>query len=361
MKDARHDVAEVAGLTSFSFGDDEDSRYVMVFKKRPPSLPPPKPPLPPPRGEVWGSPWWERGAAGALSLSGVTGEFRGSPEGPCRGSLGSPELGVSGLNGGPGALCLRGPFWGSRRAGLGVPELFSHVAAAGGVRPGGSRVWGGGSWGSLDCRVLLWGPLGGRGSGWGPWRESRECRDTWVHLWSWSGSYESRFARRGPCRGLWPPQTQDTRGAQALLLVLPGWGSLSCPRPAGRDRGGAGGLWRSPASCAPSRVGSGGLTRVPPQPAEVAALVGPERGPLLVQGLTLGGLRCSVIRDSLLVEGEHSMDLRTKGAAGAPTFNITAAITNKTIVLAMGKEGVHGGCVNKKCYEMANHLRRSQY
>ena len=29
----RHDVAEVAGLTSFSFGDDEDSRYVMVFKK----------------------------------------------------------------------------------------------------------------------------------------------------------------------------------------------------------------------------------------------------------------------------------------------------------------------------------------
>ncbi|XP_064900291.1 sperm-associated antigen 7 isoform X1 [Columba livia] len=28
-----HDVAEVAGLTSFSFGDDEDNRYVMVFKK----------------------------------------------------------------------------------------------------------------------------------------------------------------------------------------------------------------------------------------------------------------------------------------------------------------------------------------
>ncbi|XP_039603136.1 sperm-associated antigen 7 homolog [Polypterus senegalus] len=28
-----HDVAEVAGLTSFSFGDDEESRYVMIFKK----------------------------------------------------------------------------------------------------------------------------------------------------------------------------------------------------------------------------------------------------------------------------------------------------------------------------------------
>ncbi|KAK2510795.1 hypothetical protein Q9233_017429 [Columba guinea] len=146
--------------------------------------------------------------------------------------------------------------------------------------------------------------------------------------------------------------------------------------------------------------------------AEVAALVGPERAPLLVQGLTLGGLRCSVIRDSLLVEGEHSMDLRSKSAPGAPTFNITATITNKnnpitsltptfnitatitnkseswtppwtpltphrhpltptfnitatitnkTIVLVMGKEGVHGGVVNKKCYDMAAHLRRSQY
>ncbi|XP_061446838.1 sperm-associated antigen 7 [Rhineura floridana] len=28
-----HDVVEVAGLTSFSFGDDEESRYVMIFKK----------------------------------------------------------------------------------------------------------------------------------------------------------------------------------------------------------------------------------------------------------------------------------------------------------------------------------------
>ncbi|XP_051950098.1 sperm-associated antigen 7 homolog [Xyrauchen texanus] len=28
-----HDVAEVAGLSSFSFGEDEESRYVMLFKK----------------------------------------------------------------------------------------------------------------------------------------------------------------------------------------------------------------------------------------------------------------------------------------------------------------------------------------
>uniref|UniRef100_A0A5F9C3E3 R3H domain-containing protein n=1 Tax=Oryctolagus cuniculus TaxID=9986 RepID=A0A5F9C3E3_RABIT len=28
-----HDVVEVAGLTSFSFGEDDDCRYVMIFKK----------------------------------------------------------------------------------------------------------------------------------------------------------------------------------------------------------------------------------------------------------------------------------------------------------------------------------------
>uniref|UniRef100_A0A669QLG7 Profilin n=1 Tax=Phasianus colchicus TaxID=9054 RepID=A0A669QLG7_PHACC len=66
------------------------------------------------------------------------------------------------------------------------------------------------------------------------------------------------------------------------------------------------------------------------RPAEVNALVSPERGALLVNGLTLGGQKCSVIRDSLLVDGEHTMDLRTKSTAGAPTYNITATITNKS-------------------------------
>ena len=28
-----HDVAEIAGLTTFSFGEDEIDRYVMLFKK----------------------------------------------------------------------------------------------------------------------------------------------------------------------------------------------------------------------------------------------------------------------------------------------------------------------------------------
>ncbi|XP_039355801.1 profilin-1 [Mauremys mutica] len=96
-------------------------------------------------------------------------------------------------------------------------------------------------------------------------------------------------------------------------------------------------------------------------PAEVNVLMSKDRSGLFVNGVTLGGQKCSVIRDSLHVDGENTMDLRTKSTGGAPTFNITACMTNKTIVLVMGKEGIHGGCVNKKCFEMASHLRRSQY
>ena len=41
-------------------------------------------------------------------------------------------------------------------------------------------------------------------------------------------------------------------------------------------------------------------------------------------------------------------------------FFTTVTMTVKTLVLLMGKEGVHGGMI-KKCYEMASHLQRSQY
>ncbi|TKC42472.1 hypothetical protein EI555_006268 [Monodon monoceros] len=96
-------------------------------------------------------------------------------------------------------------------------------------------------------------------------------------------------------------------------------------------------------------------------PAEVGTLVGKDRSSFFVNGLTLGGQKCSVIRDSLMQEGEFTMDLRTKSTSGAPTFNITVTLTTKTLVLLMGKEGIHGGTINKKCHEMASHLRRSQY
>ena len=36
------------------------------------------------------------------------------------------------------------------------------------------------------------------------------------------------------------------------------------------------------------------------------------------------------------------MDLRTKSTGGASTFSVIVTMTAKTLVLLMGKEGVHG-------------------
>ncbi|XP_037693750.1 profilin-1-like [Choloepus didactylus] len=96
-------------------------------------------------------------------------------------------------------------------------------------------------------------------------------------------------------------------------------------------------------------------------PAEGGVLAGKGRSSFFVNGLTLGGQKCSVTRASLLQGGEFTVDLRTKRTGGAPTFNLTVTTTAKTLVLLMAKEGVRGGFINKKCHEMGSHLRRSQY
>lgn len=59
------------------------------------------------------------------------------------------------------------------------------------------------------------------------------------------------------------------------------------------------------------------------QPGEIDVLIGKERETFFTNGLTLGSKKCSVIRDSLLVDGDWTMDMRTKSQAGEPTYNIS--------------------------------------
>uniref|UniRef100_A0A8C0WQM7 Profilin n=1 Tax=Castor canadensis TaxID=51338 RepID=A0A8C0WQM7_CASCN len=68
-----------------------------------------------------------------------------------------------------------------------------------------------------------------------------------------------------------------------------------------------------------------------------------------VNGLTLGGHKCSVIQDSLLQDGEFTMDLCTKRTGRAPIFNVSVTTSAKTLVLLMDKEGIHGSLINKEC------------
>ncbi|XP_027883094.1 profilin-2-like isoform X2 [Xiphophorus couchianus] len=94
---------------------------------------------------------------------------------------------------------------------------------------------------------------------------------------------------------------------------------------------------------------------------EIDVLVGKDRENLFTTGLTIGTKKCSVLRDSLSAEGDWTMDVRTKSQGGEPTYNITIGRAGKILVLVMGKEGVHGGGLNKKAYSMAKYLRDSGF
>ncbi|XP_076150685.1 profilin-2-like isoform X1 [Alosa pseudoharengus] len=103
----------------------------------------------------------------------------------------------------------------------------------------------------------------------------------------------------------------------------------------------------------------GTFTNITPE--EIDVIVGKDREGFFTCGLTLGKKKCSVIRDSLQVDGDWTMDIRTKSQGGEPTYNITVGKAGRALVLVMGKEGVHGGQLNKKAFTMADHLRISGY
>lgn len=94
---------------------------------------------------------------------------------------------------------------------------------------------------------------------------------------------------------------------------------------------------------------------------EIDVIIGQDREAFFCRGLTLGQKKCSVIRDSLITDGDWTMDIRTKSQGGEPTYNVTVGKAGKALVLVMGKEGVHGGQLNKKAFTMTEYLRKSGF
>ncbi|XP_034559354.1 profilin-2-like [Notolabrus celidotus] len=94
---------------------------------------------------------------------------------------------------------------------------------------------------------------------------------------------------------------------------------------------------------------------------EIDVIVGKDREAFFTSGMTLGNKKCSVIRDSLNIDGDWTMDIRTKSQGGEPTYNISVGRAGKALVFVMGKEGIHGGQLNKKSFTMADYLRKSGY
>ncbi|KAJ0011770.1 hypothetical protein NQD34_012745 [Periophthalmus magnuspinnatus] len=94
---------------------------------------------------------------------------------------------------------------------------------------------------------------------------------------------------------------------------------------------------------------------------EIDSLISKDRTSIFTHGLILGSKKCSVLRDNLQDDGEWTMDIRTKSQGGEPTYNISVGKAGKVLVLVMGKEGVHGGGLNKKAFSMAKYLRDSGF
>ncbi|XP_010215198.1 PREDICTED: profilin-2 [Tinamus guttatus] len=101
--------------------------------------------------------------------------------------------------------------------------------------------------------------------------------------------------------------------------------------------------------------------RSPRRPLRAASAASPWQSGFFTNGLTLGAKKCSVIRDSLYVDGDCTMDIRTKSQGGEPTYNVAVGRAGRVLVFVMGKEGVHGGGLNKKAYSMAKYLRDSGF
>ncbi|KAF6120933.1 profilin 2 [Phyllostomus discolor] len=68
-------------------------------------------------------------------------------------------------------------------------------------------------------------------------------------------------------------------------------------------------------------------------PVEIDMIVGKDREGFFTNGLTLGAKKCSVIRDSLYVDGDCTMDIRTKSQGGEPTYNVAVGRAGR------GKQG----------------------
>lgn len=74
------------------------------------------------------------------------------------------------------------------------------------------------------------------------------------------------------------------------------------------------------------------------QPEEIDVLTGKDRESFFTSGMTLGCKKCSVIRDSLQIDGDWTMDIRTKSQGGEPTYNVSVGKAGK------GESGVQRRC-----------------
>lgn len=90
------------------------------------------------------------------------------------------------------------------------------------------------------------------------------------------------------------------------------------------------------------------------QPDEIDVIVGKDREGFFTSGLTLGKKKCSVIRDSLNVEGDWTMDIRTKSHNGEPTYNVSIGRAGKGKLLVFANNYSQTGMISQISIAMCN-------
>ncbi|KAL2099985.1 hypothetical protein ACEWY4_004379 [Coilia grayii] len=96
---------------------------------------------------------------------------------------------------------------------------------------------------------------------------------------------------------------------------------------------------------------------------ELRLLLASNRERLQTQGLSLGGMPLTLLRDQLTTAGgaggahaQRSMDLRTKQR---PSQGVAVCRTRTHLLLLMGRHGVGSGLLNHRAHQMAACLRNA--
>ncbi|NXJ78619.1 PROF3 protein, partial [Trogon melanurus] len=84
-------------------------------------------------------------------------------------------------------------------------------------------------------------------------------------------------------------------------------------------------------------------------PQEVGLITRQDRTMFQLTGITVAGKKCFVICDSLLVDKDNVMDVKSKGS---DSRSICIGKTPKALIFLMRKKGVHGGALNQKVHNM---------
>ncbi|XP_067828401.1 profilin-1-like [Heptranchias perlo] len=106
-------------------------------------------------------------------------------------------------------------------------------------------------------------------------------------------------------------------------------------------------------------VPSGNFSQITPE--QVKAVIGENRAPILQNGIVLGSRKYTVVRDCL--HCDCFLDIKSKCIApNDEACSATISKSNKVLVIVEARSSKEpAGCMNKRAFDMAEHLSKSGF